>query len=83
MMLTASLARPMSHGSADEQWLPVLDVGAYLAGEPGALESLAAELRAGDPPLFTRIHEGALVLDPRTRLPGESEQVLSAFRDLN
>ena len=36
----------MSHGSADEQWLPVLDVGAYLAGEPGALESLAAELRA-------------------------------------
>ena len=31
--------------SHDEQWLPVLDVGPYLAGEPGALESLAVELR--------------------------------------
>jgi hypothetical protein len=38
-------SKRMSHGSADEQWLPVLDVGPYLAGEPGALESLAAELR--------------------------------------
>jgi isopenicillin N synthase-like dioxygenase len=35
----------MSHGTTDEQWLPVLDVGPYLAGEAGALESLAAELR--------------------------------------
>ena len=36
----------MSHaGGHDEQWLPVLDVGPYLAGKPGALESLARELR--------------------------------------
>lgn len=35
----------MSHGIQDEQWLPVLDVGPYLMGEPGALKLLAAELR--------------------------------------
>jgi L-seryl-tRNA(Ser) seleniumtransferase len=53
-----------------------------VTSEKRSVDELAAELRAGDPPLFTRIHEGALMLDPRTLLPGESEQVLSAFRDL-
>jgi isopenicillin N synthase-like dioxygenase len=34
-----------TNSQQDDQWLPVLDVGPYLAGEPGALEALAAELR--------------------------------------
>jgi L-seryl-tRNA(Ser) seleniumtransferase len=32
----------------------------------GGAKRLHARLRAGDPPLVARVHEGALVLDPRT-----------------
>jgi L-seryl-tRNA(Ser) seleniumtransferase len=47
--------------------LPLLELEgpavALLAGDPGAM---AAALRASDPPLIGRIHEGRLLLDPRT-----------------
>lgn len=42
-------------------------------------ERLAARLRAGDPPVFARIQEGALLLDPRTLQAGEHELLLEAF----
>jgi len=35
-----------SADAAPEEWLPVLDVGPLLAGEPGALPRLAAQLRS-------------------------------------
>jgi L-seryl-tRNA(Ser) seleniumtransferase len=44
----------------------------------GAPERLAAALRAGDPPVLGRIHEGRLLLDARTVLPGEDDALLAA-----
>ena len=41
------------------------------------VEALAAKLRAGDPALFARIHEGRLLLDPRT-LDGPAEDAEAA-----
>ena len=43
-------------------------------------DRLSARLRAGDPPVVGRIEEGALLLDPRTVLPGEDEALVAAVR---
>ncbi len=43
-------------------------------------DGLAARLRAGSTPVVARIEEGALLLDPRTVLPGEDEPLLEALR---
>lgn len=67
-------------GSAPGEYLPTHVV--RVTSEKRTVDEMAAELRAGDPPLFTRIHEGALMLDPRTLLPGEGVEVLGAFGDL-
>jgi L-seryl-tRNA(Ser) seleniumtransferase len=50
-----------------------------------ALESddpvaLARALRAGRPPVIARIHEGRVVLDPRTIEDSEVEPTISAVR---
>jgi L-seryl-tRNA(Ser) seleniumtransferase len=45
-------------------------------------ESLASALRAGDPPVFGRIQEGALLLDPRTLLPGQADELVAALARL-
>ncbi|MDF1798989.1 MAG: L-seryl-tRNA(Sec) selenium transferase [Planctomycetota bacterium] len=42
-------------------------------------EVLAARLRAGDPPVFTRIADEALVLDPRGLLPGDEDLLVAAI----
>ena len=40
-----------------------------LVNDPGTCEeALAARLRAGEPPVFVRVHEGAVLVDPRTLL---------------
>jgi L-seryl-tRNA(Ser) seleniumtransferase len=54
---------------------PVASAGIALDGDA---EALAARLRAGDPPVAGRIHEGRLLLDARTVLPGEDEALLGA-----
>jgi L-seryl-tRNA(Ser) seleniumtransferase len=41
---------------------------------------LEAALRAGDPPVLTRIHDGRLIADPRTLDDGELETVAAAVR---
>ncbi len=41
--------------------------------------ALSAKLREGEPPVFGRIHDGAFLLDPRTLLPGDEEELLRAF----
>jgi L-seryl-tRNA(Ser) seleniumtransferase len=46
-------------------------------------EALAEELRAADPPVVGRVHEGRLWLDVRTILPGDEEAVIGAVRDTN
>ncbi|HEX6885429.1 MAG TPA: L-seryl-tRNA(Sec) selenium transferase [Planctomycetota bacterium] len=43
---------------------------------------LAARLRAGEPCVFARVHEGALLLDPRTLHPGEDAVLIEAFARL-
>jgi L-seryl-tRNA(Ser) seleniumtransferase len=45
-------------------------------------ESLAGRLRAGEPPVFTRIADDALLLDPRGLLPGDEERLVQAFEGL-
>jgi L-seryl-tRNA(Ser) seleniumtransferase len=40
---------------------------------------LARRLRIGDPPVFTRIHDGAVLLDPRTLLEGDDERLVRAL----
>ena len=43
-------------------------------------ESLAGRLRAANPPVVGRVHEGRLWLDARTLLPGDEEAVVGAVR---
>ena len=43
-------------------------------------DDLAARLRQADPPIFTRVQEGCVVLDARTMLPGEEKVILPALK---
>jgi L-seryl-tRNA(Ser) seleniumtransferase len=45
-------------------------------------KDLADRLRLGDPPVFARVHDDAVVLDVRTLLPGEEETVAAAIAAL-
>lgn len=49
----------------------------------GDADSLAAKLRSANPPVIARIHEGELLLDPRTVLPEEDDQVIAALKRLD
>ena len=46
----------------------------------GDVEGLATRLRLGAPPVVARVRRDALVLDPRTVLPGEDETLCVALR---
>jgi L-seryl-tRNA(Ser) seleniumtransferase len=67
-------------GSAPDVFLPTAVVRVRTAGR--SAEELAAALRHGEPPVFARIHEDALRLDPRTLLEGDRERLIAAFRAL-
>ena len=43
---------------------------------------LAARLRQADPPIFTRVHEGCVLLDVRTMLPGEERLIVPALEHI-
>ena len=43
---------------------------------------LADRLRAGTPPVFTRVADGVVKIDPRTLLPGDRRRLLEAFAQL-
>jgi L-seryl-tRNA(Ser) seleniumtransferase len=43
-------------------------------------DDLAARLRRGDPPIFTRVQEGCVLLDVRTMLAGEERLILPALK---
>ena len=45
-----------------------------------APDALSAALRHGEPSVFARIADDALVLDPRTLLEGDLERLLTALR---
>ena len=40
--------------------------------------TLASRLRAGEPPVFARVQGDALLLDPRTLLPGDKDDLVRA-----
>ena len=67
-------------GSAPDVFLPSFVV--RVASSSRSAEELAAALRAGEPPVFARIHEDRLLLDPRTLLSGDRERLVAAFRAL-
>jgi len=61
--------------------LPLLELeGPAVAVEPpgAGVDALAARLRAGEPPVIGRIHEGRLLLDPRTLRDEEVEETATA-----
>lgn len=62
--------------------LPLYEIPSFavrLAGRDAAL--LAEKLRAADPPVVGRVHEGRVWLDARTLLPGDDEAVAGAVRN--
>ena len=63
-------------GAAPGEFLPTWVV--RVTSDAHAPERLAARLRAGEPPVFARIQENALWLDPRTLLEGEREELVAA-----
>jgi L-seryl-tRNA(Ser) seleniumtransferase len=67
-------------GSAPTIELPTRAVAVTHAG--CSVDELARALRAGDPPVFARIADGRLVVDPRTLLPGDEDALVAAFRRL-
>jgi L-seryl-tRNA(Ser) seleniumtransferase len=63
--------------------LPLLELeGPACAVDPGelGLEELSERLRAGDPPVIGRAHDGRLLLDPRTLDDAEAREVAEAVR---
>jgi L-seryl-tRNA(Ser) seleniumtransferase len=46
----------------------------------GGVETLAAGLRAGEPPVLGRVHKDVLLLDARTLLPGDEQAIVAALR---
>ena len=67
-------------GSSPDVYLPTPVV--RVTSAPWSAEELASRLRHGEPPVFARIHEDRLLLDPRTLLPGDAGLLLEAFRAL-
>ena len=63
--------------------LPLLELpGPAVAIDPGpaGATALAADLRAGDPAVVGRLHDGRLLLDPRTLTDDEAREVARAVR---
>ena len=60
--------------------LPLAELPGPAVALTGSPAPLAAALRAGDPPVVARIHDGELLLDPRTLAPGELEPLAEAVR---
>ena len=74
--LVESASQPGS-GSAPAVTLPTVCVRVTHAKLSAG--GLSAALRGASVPVFTRVHEGAVLLDPRTLLPGDEEDLVAAF----
>jgi L-seryl-tRNA(Ser) seleniumtransferase len=60
--------------------LPLLELDGPAVALPGDPDALAAALRAHTPSVLARIHDGRLVLDPRTLADDELDAVIAAAR---
>jgi L-seryl-tRNA(Ser) seleniumtransferase len=67
----------MGSGSLPAQNLPTRVVA--VRPKKMGVEKLALRLRRHAPPVFSRIHKGQLLIDPRTVLDGEEEIVIGAL----
>jgi L-seryl-tRNA(Ser) seleniumtransferase len=68
----------MGSGSLPGQDLPTRLVAVEAEGiEAG---EIARRLRLHSPPVFTRVHRGVVLADPRTLLDGDEEILVAAFR---
>ena len=76
---SASARSTVGGGSLPGEDLPTLVCA--IAPDAGA-DQLATALRAVDPPIVGRIHEGRVLLDPRTVDPQDDEHVASTLRRL-
>lgn len=65
-------------GAAPDVFLDTFCVA--LSAEGRSAASLARALRLGEPPVFARIQDERLLLDPRTLLSGEDEALVGAVR---
>ncbi len=77
----AELVRTQSRVGGGALPLTELDgpaVALEASGQPGLV---AAALRHGDPPVIVRVHDGRVLLDPRTLTDDEVELVLVAVRE--
>jgi L-seryl-tRNA(Ser) seleniumtransferase len=70
----------MGSGSLPTQDLPTRLV--EIDSGTSAAQRLATQLRRGKPPIFTRLHKGRVLVDPRTLLDGEEEIVVAALVDV-
>ncbi len=68
-------------GSAPGIFLDTFAVRVAAAGFSAG--ELAARLRAGEPCVFARVHDGALLLDPRTLQASEEPELVGAFERLS
>jgi L-seryl-tRNA(Ser) seleniumtransferase len=61
--------------------LPMYEIPSYAVrlGGPEP-EALAKGLRASDPPVVGRVHEGRVWLDARTLLPGDEGAIVAAVK---
>jgi L-seryl-tRNA(Ser) seleniumtransferase len=60
--------------------LPLLELEGPVVALEGEPEARARALRANDPPVIARIHDGRLLLDPRTLTDEDVPLVVSAVR---
>ena len=65
-------------GSLPGQGLPTRLVAIH--PQPLSAEELALQLRRGEPPVFTRIHNDEVCIDPRTLRPGDEDALIGAVR---
>jgi L-seryl-tRNA(Ser) seleniumtransferase len=65
-------------GSVPTQQIPTKAVA--LRGAALSLERLAERLRAGEPPVFSRVQRERVLLDVRTLLEGEEDEIAASLR---
>jgi L-seryl-tRNA(Ser) seleniumtransferase len=65
-------------GSLPGETLPTWALAPHV-GQPNAA---AARLRQYDPPVIARVAQDRLLLDPRTVLPGQDDDLLAALKEL-
>ena len=70
----------LGSGSLPEQNIPTRVVA--LTHASMSAEELGAKLRASKPPIFTRIQDGRVLLDPRTIQAGEADEIEKAVAAL-